>query len=410
MHVAKGNNLSRVKVSNQAAIKELIYHNGPITRIDIAKKLGLTVPTITANINALLAAGIIREVGVWEKERTNGRKAALIDIAEESRMFIGIEMRGSLCRTCVVDYRGKLKASAEDDTRHENYEDMLDNVIMHVRKMLQEAGGKIERVTGIGICMPGLIDAERGILKIHPGYNWINRKVVQDVAERLNYHGNVFLENNSCARAVGAQLFKKELTSGCNSFAYFYVSHGIACPLVINDSALYGSIVGEGEVGHMVMNPDGPACRCGNQGCLEAFAGEKAVLHNCMAAINNKSAAILADICHDVEKLTIEDIIMAQKMGDHAVEKIVEQALKYIGIAVANIENFVRPDLLLLEGNLFQHEANRTYLTEMIQKNLYCAVPSDRTKTFFMDADRFSGARGAAAVAIRKELEEYIEL
>lgn len=410
MHIAKGNNLSRVKVTNQAAIKELIYHNGPITRIEIAKKLGLTVPTITANINALLATGIIREVGISEKKGTNGRKAALIDMADNARLFLGMELRGSMFRASIVNYRGKIIASFKEDTPHIEYDKMLDEAQKHIGKMLDEVQLSQEDIAGIGICMPGLIDSEKGILKIHSGYNWVNKNVIQDIRNRIGYRGSIYLENNSCARAVGAQLFRKELTSGCKSFAYFYVSHGIACPFVVNDSALYGSIVGEGEVGHMVMNPEGPVCRCGNRGCLEAFAGEHAVIKNCAEAVRNGCAPILAGICPDAEKLTVADILEALKKGDEVVGEIINQALLYIGIAVANIENFVRPEVLLLEGSLFQYEPNQKYLMQIIQKNVYCAVQSDRTKMFFLEEDDFSGARGAAAVTIRKDLEDYIEL
>ena len=109
MHVASGNNLPRIKALNQSTIREIIYHYGPISRSEIAGRLSLALPTITGAINNLLNAGFIREVSPEAGEKkVMGRKVALIDIIEDFRLFLGVEIRGTCRCACVTDYRGNV--------------------------------------------------------------------------------------------------------------------------------------------------------------------------------------------------------------------------------------------------------------------------------------------------------------
>ena len=98
----RGNNLPRVKISNQSSILRMIYHCGPIKRAEIAERLGLTLPTITTNINSMIADGIVMETGcAGELSGGLGRKARLVDIVPEARHFIGVEVQGYRRVLCV---------------------------------------------------------------------------------------------------------------------------------------------------------------------------------------------------------------------------------------------------------------------------------------------------------------------
>ena len=109
MQFEQGNNLPRVKMTNQSSILRMVYHCGPITRADIARRLDLTLPTITTNINAMISAGLVQELGSTEPtDHRHGRRSRLLDIIPDARHFIGVEMTGSESAVCLTDYRGKL--------------------------------------------------------------------------------------------------------------------------------------------------------------------------------------------------------------------------------------------------------------------------------------------------------------
>lgn len=409
MQLTNGNNLSRVKVTNQSAIRQMIYHDGPISRIEISEKLSLTLPTITTTVNFLLSKGLIKEVeNTKASEKALGRKASLIDISDNVGYFIGIEMRGALRRACITDYRGKSVKTIADDTAYNDYDEAITETCELVKKLLRTSKIPKSKIAGIGLCLPGLVDRNEGILTVHPGYGWENKHVSSDVSRLLNYNGPVSIENNACARAYSSYLFNHELMDNYQSFAYFLVSTGIACPLMYTHLRFHESIIGQGEVGHMIIDSNGPLCKCGNHGCLEAFSSERAIISMCVDELHKGQAAILRQICSNPDSPTIYEILKAQTEGDESVTTILENAIYHMGIAIANIDNFVKPQCILIDSHLFQSQKNQDQLTKVIYQNQYTATNMD-TNFIFVEPNEFSGAEGAAAVAVKNDLKTFIE-
>ena len=408
MQFEQGANPSRVKAGNQAAILKTIYLCGPIKRSEVARRLGLTLPTITTNINSMMARGIVRETGS-ERSITHfaGRKAHLVDIVPESRHFAGVEIQGMRRTVCLLDYRGKVLYQKEHTGEEREYGKNIALTCGMVDRALSACGLRPEDIAGIGVCLPGLVDTQQGVLEVRPSYSWTHKNIRADMASRMNYPGPIYVENNACARAYGAQLFRREDLGDAQTFAYLFLNQGSACPLVLNTAIDFGSVVGAGEVGHMVMVPNGEPCSCGNRGCLEAYASDTAVLRSCAQAIERGEAPILRRLRGE-GPLSMEQVLAAQEAGEEAVARIVGQAVHILGVAVANINNFACPSLMLIEGRLFSRPENWEHLLEVVRLNL-CGVIRRGTRFLFVEPDPFSGAAGAAAMAICKDLETYIE-
>lgn len=408
MQFEQGANPSRVKAGNQAAILKTIYLCGPIKRSEVARRLGLTLPTITTNINSMMARGIVRETGS-ERSITHfaGRKAHLVDIVPESRHFAGVEIQGMRRTVCLLDYRGKVLYQKEHTGEEREYGKNIALTCGMVDRALSACGLRPEDIAGIGVCLPGLVDTQQGVLEVRPSYSWTRKNIRADMASRMNYPGPIYVENNACARAYGAQLFRREDLGDAQTFAYLFLNQGIACPLVLNTAIDFGSVVGAGEVGHMVMVPNGEPCSCGNRGCLEAYASDTAVLRSCAQAIERGEAPVLRRLRGE-GPLSMEQVLAAQEAGEEAVARIVGQAVHILGVAVANINNFACPSLMLIEGRLFSRPENWEHLLEVVRLNL-CGVIRRGTRFLFVEPDPFSGAAGAAAMAICKDLETYIE-
>ena len=408
MQFEQGSNPPRVKAANQAAILKAIYHCGPIKRSEIAQRLGLTLPTITTTVNSMMARGIIRETSSSQQDdQLMGRKAHPVDIVPDSRHFIGIELQGTRRTACLLDYRGGTLAAAEDIGDCQDYRRNIELSCALMRKVLDACGLRLEQITGIGVCTPGLVDTERGVLEVRPSYNWVHKDIRGDVAAQSGYEGPIWVENNACARAYGAQLFQREVLGDAQTFAYLFIDQGIACPLVLNTATLFGSVVGAGEVGHMVMVPGGLQCSCGNHGCLEAYSSDRALLDRCAALLRKGGAPLLRAQC-GAGAPTMEQVLRAQEQGDRDVGEIVERALHILGIGVANINNFACPSKMLIEGKLFCRQENRGRMLAVVRENL-CGVIRAGTEFIFVEPKLCSGALGAAAMAICKDLETYVE-
>lgn len=409
MQFEQGNNLPRVRSTNQSSILRMVYLCAPITRADIAKRLDLTLPTITTNISGMIAAGMVRELDSTQPaDRRHGRRSRLLDIVPEARRFIGVEMRGSESAVCLTDYRGQMLGSRAAPSSSRDYEDNLDMTCELVRGLLDECGFTFDQVDGMGFCVPGLVDNEAGMLKVRPSYNWYDKPILRDVRRRLGFRRPISVENNACARAYGASLFRRELLNNVPTFAYLFIHAGIACPLILNSANSFGSIVGAGEVGHMVMEPNGPQCTCGNHGCLEAISSDQAIIGRCMDALARGGAPILRSLCRKGDEPSMAQILEAQQAGDADVYPIVEKAVYTLGLAIANIDNFTCPHTMLIEGKLFRSQNNRRMLLDVVHRNI-CKVTRTDTDFVFVEPDNLSGARGAAAVAIFHDLQTPAE-
>ena len=400
-----GGNLFRVKLSNQVAIREMIYQHGPITRAEVSQRLGLTMPTITTNVNTMIANGIVHEVSpLPSDDKIMGRPANPIDIVADARYFIGVEMRGTYRRLCLTDLRGTVLYTDAHESSIDDYNQALKSACTLIRKVLESDLVPREKISRIGFCIPGIVDTELGTLVVHPGYNWVNKPLRQDVRRLTGFTGPVVIENNARARANAALLFRGDITQDAASFAYLFISTGISCPFLLNNGLTSSVALGAGEVGHTIVDPLGPKCVCGNRGCLEAVSSDTAILRACQEAMDGGGSTLLTSLCGG-EPLTMAQVLTAQQEGDPVVTRIVSRALYYIGLSIANIYSFIRPDILLIEGKLFTIQENRRTMLNTVYDNLYTTIQD--SNFVFLDPDINSGAMGACATAIRDYLQDF---
>lgn len=403
----QGNNSVRVKKQNEVLIKEIIYKYGPISRSQIAEMLSLTPPTITTNVNALIKSGYIyefaaEEKGVKEAEgspKPLGRRPVKIDFVEDARYVVGAEVNKYQISVCVMNLRGKVKTSCFCVPEKDDYKTVLDTLAKQIEKAIADSGVEREKILGIGAGFPGFVDQKTGILKKSAYQNWgDNRNVARNLQAKLDLP--VLIENNARMRAVGEEMFGNNIHA--DTFAYYLISYGIACPMYIKDSVLTGNTSGAGEIGHVVVDINGPKCEvCGDYGCLEEMASERAIIKQARARIGEGVATMLTELAPDVGSLTMKDILTAEECQDELACEIVGRAITYLGVQLANIINFISPPLVIIDGYLMKLKRNRRLLLEETRRHLF-GVDDQEIEFQFIDFDKFTGARGAGALAIKR--------
>ena len=376
-----GRNLPRIKEVNQFLIRENIYRNGPVSRNDVANSLGLTLPTITTNISNMLGSGILREIPVVQEQKTLGRHTMLVDFIPQSRLFLGVEIRDGICRVVLTDLRGNIVGSFVDDRTVSEYEDIINRSVRLSEDLLASCEVPVEKLSAVGFCVPA--------------FRWDERKSARDFAVKMGYRGDVYTRTTAVARAYGLSLFDPDKVKDVPSFAYFFVNSFIACSIITEAGPHFGKVAGEGEIGHNIFNPDGPACEHGFKGCLEYYSGELSILSKAEKALVQKKSRVLEGLLRANGKLTMDLVLQAEQSGDSAVCEIIDEAVKYLGIAVHNISNVIRPGCFVIESKLFANEENREKLKKY----------GGTENLVFLDFDDTGGARGAAAVAVKGFLE-----
>lgn len=399
-----GNNLERLRVQNTESIKDTIYKHGPISRAEIAEILSLTPPTITTNVASLLQQGLVGECesGSVEEDcaarRTLGRKRILIDFVSNARYAVGV-VRGHVgTLICVTDIRGNVVAEKQYMDDIEDYEEAMDAVAGYVEDLLGGTEVPREKIAGLGFGLPGFVDGHRGFLRYGAINKWRDKNVAQDLSRRTGLPCRV--ENNARCCALGEELFSSKLRP--ETFAYFLISRGVACPLVIRNRLYSGEMAGAGEVGHMVVDRFGFICpTCGNRGCLEGVSSELAIRNRCVQAMEAGIPTLLTEVCEDPRKPRIKEILQVQQSKDRVVCSIMEDAVTYLGISLANVINLINPPLVIVDGQIMKNEENRKLLIEVTRKNLFSLNVED-VAIEFVPLDKFRAAKGAAALAIKK--------
>lgn len=404
--MSQGNNLPRVKVSNQAAIKRIVYLYGPITRLEVSRMLDLTLPTITTNIASLLRNGIIQEVA--KDKNSIGRRSTLLDIVPSSRHYIGVELRQPGRFACLIDLDGKILMKEEEASIKTTYEDVISSAADVVRRLLVRCEAEGIEVNGMGVTMPGIVDCENGILKTVRQYRWFDKPVCAELASMTGFTGPVLIENDAASRAVAANLFDGYGLKDKDSYAYLYVSNGVSCRLMHNNGDYTSVSIGPGEMGYMVMDPHLPFNENGSSGMLSEFAGERAIKAKCRIEAQSGNAPWLKAFLAQCGTLHFDTLLEAQREGDTGVDRVLCEAARFLGIALANFDNIVRPDTCIIEAKLFGNEKNREIFMRNMEENTF-RHESDRHDFRFVTPDDYLGARGAAAVALQHGLGLYIE-
>jgi glucokinase len=163
----------------------------------------------------------------------------------------------------------------------------------------------------------------------------------------------VFVENDCNIAALG--VYVAELKSKPRHMAGIFVGTGIGCGLILHGELFSGFCHTAGEIGHMVLEVNGPKCGCGNKGCFEALASRTAIFQQIKAGIKDGQKTLLTDLLgNDLDDLRSGDLRKAIRRGDKFVDRIVEGAAEYIGIATANLVNLLNPEVVVLGGGVIE--------------------------------------------------------
>lgn len=403
MATAQGGNLPKIRRRNLELIKEMILKYGAVSRAEIAETLSLTPPTITTTVAKLIKQGLVIERESLEsenEEKSLGRRRIMLSLNPQAHYYLGVELGPYHTAFCAVDLCGNVVYSACFDPCSYDYVDMLPQLAQQIKQVIADSGIGEQRYRGITVGLPGFIDKHKGEIRNSPRASWNEHRLAQDLQELVGLP--LCIENNVRVRAIGAEFYNAQELRDVETLAYYFISMGVACSMMIKNSVIAGYTAGAGEVGHMVVDINGPVCEtCGNRGCLEAMASEKAILSTCRTMTRSGRSSLFQTLCPDIEQLEMKQVMQAYSLGDEVAVEVVRDAITYLGIALANIINFISPQMVIVDGYLFQSEETRKLLRKMVYKNLF-ALNAFEINMTFVEFDRLSGAKGAAAMAIRE--------
>jgi predicted NBD/HSP70 family sugar kinase len=324
---------SGVRASNRERILELLRARGPMSQADLARASGLSPATISSIARELREDGWLE--GSDGETPARGRALAL---SRSAGVAVGIDFGHSHVRVAIADLAHTVLAEAEQalDVDHEAHEGVALAGRL-VRELLEELNLGADRVTGVGMGLPAPLRRDTGEVgdsAILPG--WIGARPEELMRTELGLA--VRVENDANLGALAEIVWGAG--RGCTDLVYVKVATGVGAGLVLNARLYHGSSGTAGELGHMTIDEGGPVCRCGNRGCLEAFAGAEAVLE----PLRRRHG----------ERLTLRQVVLQAQAGDVGCQRVVADAGHALGIAVAGVCNLLAPERVLVGGELAQ--------------------------------------------------------
>ena len=266
-----------------------------------------------------------------------------------NKVVVGVDIGGTNLRAASIDRTGKIlsRKSRSSDAK-KGIEYVMKNLISLLTEIIA-----YERVSSIGIGIPGIIDIDKGILTQAPNISEVkNYPFKEKLIHQLGSDIDVTIENDAHCAALGEWWLGagKEV----NSLIILTLGTGLGGGIILNGRLWRGANGMAGEIGHMTIDPDGPRCNCGNFGCLESFASAEAIRRMVREALRNKNLDTI--LRNQIENVTIHDIpetvSRAARIGDKFALEIWASIGKVLGIAIANLTNLLNVEVIIIGGGL----------------------------------------------------------
>ena len=261
------------------------------------------------------------------------------------KYVVGVDLGGTKISTALSNLNGEVISQTTVPTNaNEGEIPVLTRIIESIEKVIKDGSANYEEIKGIGIGSPGPLDAEKGTIIYTPNLPFKNFNLIEPINKKFGLP--VFLDNDANVAAIGEYMFGAG--RGAKNVVFFTVSTGVGGGAVLNGKIYRGHTSNALEIGHMTVAPDGPRCNCGNIGCVEATSSGTAIAKRGQEALTSKVETSL----RKYETITSYEVFTEAAAGDPVCVDIINNALNYLGIAVANAVSIFDPEVIIIGGGV----------------------------------------------------------
>jgi predicted NBD/HSP70 family sugar kinase len=321
--------VATLRVANQRRVLGVLLERGaePVTQAELARETGLAAGTVSSIVRELAAGRIVTTVA------GAGRRGTTVQLARGAGLVAGVDFGHTHLAVAVSDMTGEIVGLAREPIDNEQTHDegltragqLLDGVL---------AGLDAERadVRTIGMGLPAPISGEVVMHSaILPGWVGVNARAVA----REAFACPVEVENDANLGALAEH--RRGVGRGQADLVFVKVSSGVGAGLILNHELFRGSGGTAGEIGHLTLDEQGPLCRCGSRGCLEAYA---------------KSGTALEMMAPQLPNADLDEIIEAAHQGNVAALRVFEDAGLHLGWGLAALTNLLNPGMIIIGGDM----------------------------------------------------------
>ena len=342
---------------NRNLVVNVLRTQPTMSRADLVRATRLSGPTVSLIVADLTLRGLVEEVG--QGISSGGRPPSLLRLNDKANYVIGLKLMGHAISLVITDLRAAVAytqvtplpehaaatAGPTAPPARREPELVIDAICQAIETAISSSGVAPERIIGVGVGVAGAVDATSGVCRYSNTFDWHNVALAPPLAERLGLP--VILENDANTLTAAEQWFG--MGHGIDHFIVVVVGSGIGAGIVVNGQLHRGAQGAAGEFGHIQLGDTGPPCTCGRNGCVEAWASDRAILRDIRAAISQGRPTSLVGAA-EAGTLTIAQVGAAADQGDELSREVLWRAGDHLGRGVAAIVNVINPRLVVISG------------------------------------------------------------
>jgi predicted NBD/HSP70 family sugar kinase len=322
-----------VRATNLAVVLRFVREHAPCSRADIAASTGLNKATVSSLVADLIDRRLVRETGLTENRV--GRPATMLVLDGSPYAAIGVEIGVDTVSAIATDLAGgRLLTWRRAFSGGDSVSQSVAGVGAIIRRVVNRMAKEERQVLGLAVAVPGLVDVQ-GTVRLAPSLGWHDADIGGDLAKALRDPGfPIQVDNEANLAALAEQRFGSH--AGAADLVYLSGGLGVGAGIILDGRLRRGGHGYSGEIGHVQLDPDGPACHCGRRGCLEAVAGIGAVLRK--------------DLSPAETQAEIEEVVRQARAGDPGTLARLAAVGAGLGQGVAVLANLLDPAVVILGG------------------------------------------------------------
>ncbi len=359
-----------LRLYNSRLVLTKLVERDQISRAEISRITGLSRATVSEIVARLIEEGYVSE-GRRDNKR-GGKPSILLELNPASRVVASVDLSGPQLRGALVDLKGKVVCETSVPYgKQGDAADVIARIGELVAKLLEAS--KVS-IVGIGLGCPGLVNPHEGVLRLALNQGWENLRLGPVLEERFNLPTR--LMNDHTAAALGEYVFG-DTPHGPNLALIRYVD-GIGLGLVLEGVPFLGDDFSSGEIGHVVVDPNGEPCDCGNNGCLERLVGGRAIANKARVAARQSRPDLFASFTSKDDRSLMDEMLSLLASGDDFPMPFYDEIALRIGDVLATMQGVLNISEVVISGPLptsdlrfsqkLRGEVARRILPEMSQR------------------------------------------
>jgi predicted NBD/HSP70 family sugar kinase len=382
-------------------LKQIADAPAPVSRAEVSATTGLTRATVSALVDTLVSSGLVGELEPRLAKPT-GRPGTGLVVDGTRIGGLGVELDVDYLAACVVDLAGAVRHRevVRADQRDRAPERTCAALAALAARAIAAVAAEGLVTAGVGVAVPGLVDWPAGVLRFAPDLGWRDVDVLGLLSRTAELSGVAVTVDSQANFAALGELHSAAAAPG--DFLYLHGEIGVRAGIVVGRELFHGMRGWSGEIGHVTVDPDGPACRCGAWGCLERFAGLPAFV---------RAGGLPGAATNPGGQTVVDQVVEAASAGDARTDQALNAAGRALGVAVANAINLLDLPEVVLGGSYaplaawiapeLRREVDRRVLSAA------WAPVTVRAGTAGVDA-AVLGAAGAVTRAIMRDPAEWL--